>query len=304
MTPSPAAVNRPLLSAALMLGGMATLGYTDNYVRVIATEGGLWQFHLFRSLMAAPVLLAAAMVLGFRLVPRRWPPVLVRSFLHATAMMIYFGCLAFLPVAIVAAGLFTAPIFVLLTTRLVFGQRFGPWRLLAVVLGFLGVVLMLGPAAGGVTALAVFPVVAAALYGLGNIATRQWCEGESAATLTAGFFAALAVWGLLGLAVLALWRPEVPPGAEGSVLRGWVAPTSTFLFWTLVQAVGSLFGVALTVRAYQLSEASQVSVFEYSLLAFGAGWGWLLWGEVLSPSAGFGIGLIVASGAVIALRSR
>ncbi len=295
-------VNRTLAAAGAMLAGMAIIGFTDNYVRVIAAEGGLWQFHLMRTAMALPLLLAGAAAVGQRVRPLSWGRVAARSLAHSAAMMIYFGCLAFLPVAMVAAGLFTAPIFVLLISRVAFGRRFGPWRLVAVLAGFAGVVLMLGPQ--GMSPLVVLPVVGAALYALGNIATREWCADETTATLTAGFFVMLAIWGALGLAVLAVWPVEVPPGAEGFVLRGWVAPSGTFLIWTLVQAVGSLAGVALIVRAYQLGEASQVAVFEYSLLVFAAGWGWLIWGEVLSPLAIVGIGLIAASGAVIALRSR
>ena len=51
------------------------------------------------------------------------------------AMLIYFGALAFLPVALVAAGLFTAPIFVLLIPRFAYGQPIGPVQVLAVAVG-------------------------------------------------------------------------------------------------------------------------------------------------------------------------
>jgi drug/metabolite transporter (DMT)-like permease len=295
-------VNRPLAAAVAMLAGMAIIGFTDNYVRVIAAEGGLWQFHLTRTAMALPLLVVASLSAGIRLRPQRWRPVVLRSFLHSTSMLVYFGCLAFMPVAEVAAGLFTAPIFVLLISRLAFGRRFGIWRLVAVLVGFLGVVLMVGPR--GLSPLVVLPVAAAVLYGLGNIATREWCEGETTGTLTFGFFAALGIWGAVGLLGLGLWPQETLAGADGFPLRGWTAPSGVFLFWTLVQAVGSLAGVALMVRAYQLGEAGQVAVYEYSLLVFGAAWGWLLWGEVLSVSAAVGILLIALSGAIIALRSR
>jgi drug/metabolite transporter (DMT)-like permease len=68
-----------------------------------------------------------------------------RSALHGAAMLIYFGCLAFLPVAQVAAGLFTAPIFVLVIARLVYGHALGPARIAAAAVGFLGVILALTP---------------------------------------------------------------------------------------------------------------------------------------------------------------
>ncbi|HBU14498.1 MAG TPA: EamA/RhaT family transporter, partial [Gemmobacter sp.] len=52
--------------------------------------------------------------------------VVARSAIHGCAMLIYFGALAFLPVAQVAAGLFTAPIFVLLISRFAYGHHIGP----------------------------------------------------------------------------------------------------------------------------------------------------------------------------------
>jgi hypothetical protein len=49
-----------------------------------------------------------------------------------------------------------------------------------------------------------------------------------------------------------------------------------------VQAAGSLLGVGMIVKAYQIAEASRVSVFEYVILPASAAWGFILWGEELS----------------------
>lgn len=304
MQAAPLAPDRPLAAAGLMLIAVTVIGLTDNFVRIIAAEGGLWQFHFLRSLMACPLLWAAAALLGLPLRPRAWRPVLLRSFLHSTAMVVYFGCLALLPVAIVAAALFTAPIFVLLVSRLAFGEQFGAARAAAVLAGFAGVVLMLGPGTEAPSALVLLPVVAAVLYALGNIATRRWCAGESAATLTMGFFAGLGLWGLLGSLALTLWPLTAPEGPAGFVLRGWGPLTPGLLFWTAVQAVGSLAGVGLMVRAYQLAPAGTVAVFEYAMLVTAAAWGYLLWGEVLGATAWAGIALIAGAGVAIALRER
>ena len=136
----------------------------------------------------------------------------------------------------VAAGLFTAPIFVLLIQRVAYGQ--------AILL----------------------PVIAGALYAMGNIATREWCADETAETVVAGFFGMLGVMGLVGMAVLWAFPVAVPDGAAGFLQRGAVWPSGSFLWWTFVQAAGSLLGVSMIVKAYQIAEASKVSVFEYVIL--------------------------------------
>ena len=301
----PAAANRTLAAGGAIAIYAAIIGFTDNYVRVVAATHGLWQFHATRTLMAFAVVAAVAVLLRLDLRPKRWGGVVARSLLHGFAVLLYFGCLAFLPVAVAAAGLFTAPIFVLLISRLAFGRHIGPFRILAVGVGFAGAVLVLGPQGGaGLSLAAVLPVAAAIVYALGNIATREWCEGESTATLTLGFFAALGLFGAAGLAALALWQPDVPAGTDGFVLRGWVSPSRSFLLLTLLQAVGSLAAITLMVRAYQIAEASRVAVFEYVILPASAIWSWALWGEVLTSRALVGMALIFAAGLIMAIRGR
>lgn len=272
--------DRTLAAAALVLGYAVIIGFTDNYVRVIAEEGGLWQFHATRSVMAWMILLALMVPMGLRLRPRNLRAVVARSAIHGSGMLIYFGALAFLPVALVAAGLFTAPIFVLLISGFAFGHHIGPVRIAAVAVGFVGVVMVLGPQAlGGASLAAILPVAAGALYALGNVATREWCAEETAETLLGGFFLALGVLGAIGMAVLSVWPLDVPEGPAGFVMRGPVWPSGTFLFWTFVQAAGSLLGVGMMIRAYQLADAGRVSVFEYVILPASAAWSWLIWAK-------------------------
>ena len=297
--------DRTLAAAGLILVYASVIGFTDNFVAVIAAEAGLWQFHFSRTVMAMALLLALVPVMGLRLRPRSWRAVVARSAIHGTAMLVYFGALAFLPVAIVAAGLFTAPIFVLLISGLVYGQHIGPFRIAAVALGFLGAILVLGPSAlSGASLAAVLPVAAGLMYAIGNIATRRWCAGESAETLLAGFFMALGILGAVGMAVLWVLPLPVPEGAEGFLLRGAVLPSGSFLWWTFVQAAGSLLGVGMMIRAYQIADAGRVSVLEYVILPASAFWTWAIWGDTLSATAWAGMALIVAAGMLIALRAR
>lgn len=297
--------DRTLAAAGMISVYALIIGFTDNYVRVIAADAGLWQFHATRGVMALAILAVLARPMGLRLRPVNGRAVLARSAIHGCGMLMYFGCLAFLPVAQVAAGLFTAPIFVLLISRFVYGHTIGPVRVLAVVVGFLGVVLVLGPSAmRGASVAAAVPVLAGALYAMGNIATREWCPQESAETMSAGFFGMLGVLGVIGLLVLMVFPVAVPDGVAGFVQRGWVSPSQTFLFWTFVQAAGSLLGVGMMIKAYQVADASRVSVFEYITLPASAFWGWMIWREGLTPLAVVGMGLITAAGMMITLRAR
>ncbi|RLJ59289.1 EamA-like transporter family protein [Litoreibacter meonggei] len=291
----------PRQAACLAVFGMVSLSFIDSFVPIIAHDIGIWQFHATRSAIVLAALLPMALIMGWRLQVRNWWAVAWRSFCISSAMILYFGAVASLPVAQVAAGLLTAPIFVLLITWGFYGARIGRWRVLAVLLGFVGVMLVLRPTGGDATALNVIPVGAGLLYAMGAVATRQYCAEESEAVLVAAFFAALGIWGALGLLVLSetVSDPAIN-GFFGTGLQPW---TKGALFWTFGQALVSLVGIAALFRAYLLAEASHVAVFEYSFLIAAGMWGYVLWGQVPDALALIGMVCIICAGVVIIKRS-
>lgn len=295
---------RPLAASACMLLAMALLGFVDNFVPRIAQDVSVWQFLAVRSVMAlALVALLARLGLG-TLWPQRWWAVTLRSLLIAVGMMFYFGSLAFMPIAQSLAGLFTAPIFVLLMTVAVLRERIGPWRVVAVAVGFTGILLVLGIRDGVPGAIMLMPVAGGLFYATGSLVTRILCAEESTLSMLAGIMALQGIIGAAVLVGLAVIAPVVPEGAAGFLLRGWVWPIAGVFPYIVLQAVMSVAGVFFLIRAYQWGEASQVSVLEYAIMIFGPFFGWLMLGQVITPVMMLGIGLIVLAGGIIALRSR
>ena len=108
----------------------------------------------------------------------------------------------------------------------------------------------------------------------------------------------------IGLALLTLFPLEAPEGAAGWVHRGYVTPDLATWAVIIAQAVGSILGVLLLTRGYQLGEASYVSINEYSMIVFASLFAWLMWGQALGAVALIGIAFIILSGSIIALRSK
>ena len=119
-----------------------------------------------------------------------------------------------------------------------------------------------------------------------------------------GIFTAQAVLGLCVLAGLTVIQPDVGAGGMAFLTRGWVWPMSDALPYVVLQAVGAAVGVSLLNRAYQIGEASHVTVFEYSVMAFGPFFGWWLLGQQITGVQIAGVVLIVVAGVIIALHSR
>ncbi len=299
-----APATRPLAAASSIIAAMALIGLIDNLVVSVAGLSGLWQFHLVRALMALPVIYAVAVLSGRPLWPKNPRAVFGRSALVSISMIFYFGALAFMPVAEVAAGLFTAPIFVLFITAMVLREPVRLLNVLAACLGFAGVLMVLRPDLDSLSPVMAMPVAAGFFYALGAMATRRWCAEEGTLSLLACFFIVMAIWGTAGAGLLAVIQPDVPDGPAGFLLRGWVTPTPEFLGITAVQALGAVAGVGLIIRGYLLGEAGFVAVFEYVLLVFAAFWGFLLWGHLIDGFDALGIALIVGSGAILARAAR
>lgn len=291
-------------AASYAVFGMALMGFIDNFVRLIASEIGLWQFHFTRSCLVLLVLVPVALWLGWRLRPKRLWAVALRSFFIAASMLLYFSALAALPIAQAAAGVFTSPIFVLILSAFFFGVRIGPWRVFAVLLGFTGVLLMLRPDAASFSWMSVIPVLAGLCYALSAVSTRAFCEGESTGTLVAGFFSTIGVFGACGLIWFAAMGRVTDPALDGFFGSGWQAFSMLSAGVTMAQAWVSLLAIGLITRAYQIAEASHVAVFEYAFLISAGFWSYVLWGERPDAVGLLGIALIIASGVVIILRTR
>ena len=295
---------RPMAAAASMVAAMAVIGAIDIYVAVIAETISVWQFLVARMVLAVPVVVALSWLGLGSLRPLRFRAVAVRSCFVACGMFCYFGALAFMPIAMALAGLFTSPIFVLLITAFVLRQKIGPWRILAVAVGFAGILVVLGPSGGDLGWVLALPVLGGVLYACGVVATRALCEGESTLTLLIGIFLAQGVLGSAVLVGITILQPQVGEGGMAFLTRGWIWPIGNALPFLLVQVFGSVVGVGLLNRAYQLGEASHVAVFEYSIMVFGPFFGWWLLGQPVTSMQGLGIVMIVLAGVIIAIRSR
>lgn len=294
---------RPMAAATSMVAAMCIIGVIDIYVAVMAQTISIWQFFLVRTAMSLPLILLAAWLGWGTLRPLRPYRLAIRSGLIALGMFCYFGALAFMPIAMALAGLFTSPIFVLLITAFGLGQRIGRWRILAVAVGFAGILVVLGPQASNLGWVILLPVMGGALYAAGVVATRAMCEGESTLALLLGIFVAQCALSLAVMGAISLLRPEVGLGGMAFLTRGWVWPMTEAMPYVAMQAVGATIGVALLNRAYQLGEASHVAVFEYSIMIFGPLFGWLLLAQPVNAMQGVGIALIASAGIIIAVRS-
>lgn len=289
--------------AWLMIGGMAVIGFIDNFIGPMAEVIGLWQFQIQRTLIAVPTLILLSMLGVILIRPKHWKPVLLRSTLIAFGMMWYFGALGFIPLSQALAGLFTSPIWVLLFTALFRGIPVSRMQWFAVCVSFCGALMVLDILGDQFSYASAMPIVAGLFWAMGAIVTRDYCSQESPSTMLAGLFCMQFVLAVLALMSLAIIDPVVPEGNAGFIVRPWTTEWWPTWWILLLQAWGSLIGVGLLTRAYQVGEASFVAIFEYSVFLFGSVFALVLFGQTVDFWQGIGFALIIFGGVIIVLRS-
>lgn len=291
-------------AAGLILFCMMVVSFSDNLLPFISNRFGLWELHATRSLMACTILLCAGYILQINFRPKNISAVALRSFCFSLGMVLYFAALGAISVAQAGAGLFTSPLFVLLFSVIFFRKQVSLIRILTVLFGFIGVLLVLKPSNADFSWLSILPVLGGAAYALGLLATRHMCADESTLVLVFWFFMMLGLIGMIGASYMEWLNPETQQGLKTYLNRGWTPPTTSFLLLAGLMAFITLIAVTAQARAYQIAETSYLAVFEYSFLVFAAIWGWLLWQDKLDMIAIFGMLAIVISGTVIAVQDR
>lgn len=286
-------------AALWVVGGMALIAVSDNFIALVADRMGLWQFQVLRAAMILPPVLAVALATGrLRLLwPRSAWRIAVRSLLAIVALMMYFAALPAVSIAVAAAGLFTSPLWVVLFSALLYGERVGRERLMGAVIGFAGVCVVLGVGAEPIRPMAVLAVAGGGFYALSVIWTRRQCARETAICMSFWQFVGFIALGGLGLAALPLLQGALG-GVEGAafVTRPWVAPDAEMLGLAFLIGASGIAATTCIATGYRSADASFIGIFDFSFLVWAPMVSWLLWGEVQPLRVVLGMVLIVLAG--------
>ncbi len=290
---------------ACVIFGVFLLSLSDNLYFFIDGEVGIWQYHCIRSTMIVFLILVLAKFLKISLLPKNNWKVFLRAIFNTLAIFCHFGGLSFLSVAEAGAGLFTAPIFVLIFSWFLFSEKFVLYRLIAVIIGSIGVTVLLQPDLNNFNVLLLFPILAGFFYGLAITVTKKWCSDESTLGLTATYYACFGITGFIMTTAFHIFLNN-PDDIERSkyFFVGWKPVDFIFLFWLVIQSFLNVTAIALIIYAYQKIEASFLSIYEYFFLIFAAFWGWLLWSQTLDFLKWLGIFLIIIAGIIISKNKQ
>jgi drug/metabolite transporter (DMT)-like permease len=286
--PAPAIGRREDVPRAILLMIVATILFA------CASAASKWLVGLYpvgetlfmRSLSS--LITGAAMILPMSglsvFVTKRPRDHILRGMSQSISQLSLLLAFSLMPLAGAVAINFSSPLFAALVSIVWLRERAGPARWAALLIGFVGVLIVTNPGANSLTLGALFALVNAVMYGSVTVAVRGMTRTESANTLV--------IW---QLSVLAFFHSFL-------LFFGWVWPTpldAVLLFGTgVTNAIGQWFWT----RSLHLAPAAAVTPFYYLMLVWSLIIGFLVWGDVPTASLLIGSAIVVATGLFLFLR--
>lgn len=285
---SPRPAQRAALGIAYRVLAMACMACLSAIVKWTGQKGvPVFEIILFRNAFAfVPLGLYIWRTTGPSVLKTRRPVGhLTRSTIGLFGMVCGFSAVQHLPLTEATAFNFASPLFMTALSALVLHEAVGRHRWAAVIVGFLGVLIMVRPEPGHLNVLGVSLALGGAMGAAGAmVAIRQIAATERGATIV--FYFTLAGT-LLGLA--------------GSVFH-WVTPDPATLALLVLGGLIGGVGQLLLTEALRVAPVGVVAPFDYSQLIWATAIGFLVWGELPRPATVAGAVVVAASGVYILHR--
>ncbi len=269
----------------LMIFTCACFAGMSAAIRHVSAEISVFQIAFVRNAIGTLILVPFMMRTGFgSFDPGRFRLFAVRAGIGVCAMWAWYSALQFTPLAEAITLNFTVSLWMIPVAILMLGERVGPRRWIATVVGFAGVLIVLQPGAETISVGGLLAILAALLFAVSMALVRLLARTESP------------------LAIVFYMNLIMTPISLGPALWWWQTPTLEQLGWLL--GIGCILTVAhfTMARALSIMEATAVVPLDFTRLPFAVAIGWFAFGEFPGAWTWVGAVFIVGSAVYIARR--
>ena len=270
-----------LRAALWMIGSIASFSLMAVAGRAVSFELDTFEIMMYRSFVGLIVIFLVAGATGhYRDITTRTPGLhLVRNLSHFAGQNLWFYAITVIPLAQVFALEFTSPLWVLVLSPLILGERMTPMRSLAAVCGFIGILIVARPTPDTVSPGTVAAALAAIGFAFSIIFTKRLTRTE---TLTCILF-----WMTVMQAVFGL----VCAGIDGDI--SW--PTAITAPWLIVIGLGGLLAHFCLTTALSIAPATVVIPVDFARLPVIAVVGMLVYNEPIDLFVILGAAIIFSA---------
>jgi drug/metabolite transporter (DMT)-like permease len=279
----------PLKGIACMVAGGAFLTANDAVLKMLTGGYPVGQLMFLRGMFVMlPITYFVWRAGGLNaLVIHSFRAHAMRAAVMIAGTYLFVSGLKYLPLADAISIAFAGPLFVTALAPVMLGERVGWRRWMAVLAGFVGILIIFRPGGSVFQWAALFPLAASCTGAMRDILTRKFSATETSEALLFYSTVGVALGGLLSLPVVD-WQPV--SGRD----------------WGFLVLNGLLIGGAhyLMIETFRYAEAALASPFKYTTVIWATLLGYLMFGDVPEATTFIGGGVVVASGIFILHRER
>ena len=269
-----------ILGMSASMGAFFMFTVMNVFAKLLSETHSVIEIAFYRNLIASVPFLIMIFVFGKReiLVLKTKPGLVgIRAVVGTVSLTTTFYAFSLMPMAETTALLFTSSLFIPILGVFFLKESVGPYRWSAVVIGFIGVVIMTRPS-GDIYSLGIIVAISAALlHACLQIVLRYLGRYESPETISFYFF-------VIGTFLTAIPLPFIA-----------VKPTMAeipLLFGVEIVGAGAQFLLSL---AFKNAQAAVVTVFNYSGIVWATLFGWMIWDDWPLPAVFTGATIVIAS---------
>lgn len=298
--PAASASGHYLTGALCICGGVVFFNIVDVIIKLVSSDYPFYAFALIRAAATLPLLwiyVAREGGLPALFVRRReLALILLRSALLFFGSLLFGLSLAVMVIADVVAIYFVMPLIVAAAAGPVLGERVPLYRWGAMLLGFLGVLVIVQPGSGVFEPAALLALGAAVLEGFAQLIARLIpAVRTSAIAFYQGLVFLLGALLLTAVFASGAWASDTH-ASLAFLTRGWVWPDMRDFLIMLSAAPISAIAMSLYVHGYKVAPASYVTSFEYTGILWAAVFGFLFFADVPVWTTWAGAAIVVAAG--------
>ncbi len=279
--------DHPLLGMSCAIGAFFMFAVMQVFAKLLSETHHVAEIAFYRNLIGTLPFLIWIFMMGRRdiLVINSQPKtILFRSILGTISLIVTFAAFAYLPMADTTAFLFTSSLMIPVLGIFFLGEKVGPYRWAAILIGFVGVLIMLRPSGEFHTLGVTLALTAACCHAVLQIILRKLGKSEKPETVTFYFV-------MIGTIAAALALPFVA-----------VPPTLDEIPLLLGVGLSGVIAQFLVSTAYKNAEATIVTVFNYSGIIWATLFGWMIWNDWPAITIFIGGGVVIASNLFILWR--
>ncbi len=261
---------------------MAAFTLNDACMKAVSLALPLFEAVAIRGTISLPLLFLVGAITGglrLRLPPRDVRIVSLRALAEVGATVTFLTALIHLPLANLSAIMQSTPLAVTLAAALFLREPVGWRRMLAIGIGFVGVLIIIRPGTSGFDIWAMLGLASVACVVVRDLATRELSRGVPSVTV--------AIWSSLVITGM---------GAIGATWGGWEPVTLAQVATLAGSAVARVIGYLVVIMVMRVGDIGFVAPFRYTALLWAILLGWLVFGTLPDRWTVVGASIVVATG--------